>query len=106
MNIEIYGIDNLYNEIDFKLKNIKFVQKIIVEKILGRLKKQTPVETGAARDAWKINISPFGMSIENEKEYISELNDGSSQQAPSYFIEREVLGSSDVKAKGSIVRYS
>lgn len=71
------------------------------EKLLTRLKEATPVDTGEARDGWRTTSS----GIVNDVEHISELNAGSSQQAPAFFIEKVVLTEDGVKANGSIVQY-
>jgi hypothetical protein len=73
----------------------------IQEKLVEKLKEATPVDTGYARDAWRVKDS----KIVNEAPYISELNAGSSKQAPSYFIEKTVLADSDVRPDGAIVIY-
>jgi hypothetical protein len=59
-----------------------------------QLRQVTPVDTGEARSGW-YNEMDFTMrgkllsgTIINEVEHISELNNGSSQQAPKYFIEQ------------------
>jgi hypothetical protein len=69
--------------------------------LLASLRNETPVDTGEARDGWR--ITPKG--IVNEVEHISDLNDGSSQQAGAFFVERAVLMSPLAKAKGAIIKY-
>ncbi len=64
------------------------------------LKEATPIDTGAARDGWRVE----GDRIVNDVEYIDELNAGSSTQAPTHFVERTVLSHPGVKANGTIVR--
>lgn len=68
-------------------------------KLVDALKEATPVDTGKARDGWKLQ----GNTIVNEVEYIEELNAGSSKQAPSYFIERTLLAHESVTANGAMV---
>jgi len=74
--------------------------------LLNSLKGATPIDTGAARDAWKIEQHGNKTIISNDKDYISELNMGSSVQAPSHFIERTVLEQKNVKPDGTIVTYT
>jgi len=69
------------------------------QKLLSELKAATPVDTGNARDSWVLR----GNTIVNEVEYMSYLNEGTSNQAPSRFIERTVLSSGFIP-NGSIVR--
>jgi len=59
----------------------------------------TPVDTGAARDSWVIE----GDTISSNSKYISELNNGYSDQAPSFFIERAILADVTLKPNGTIV---
>ena len=84
----------------------------------------TPVDTGRARSNWwpsigtpsnnrggvihnpidrskrmwsKGRMPPFAvLFLTNNLDYIQELNDGSSQQAPANFVERAVAGSANV----------
>jgi hypothetical protein len=59
-----------------------------------QLRVVTPVDEGNARAGWENTIyrsfrgSFIGATIYNEVEYIDRLNQGHSQQAPSYFIEQ------------------
>lgn len=52
------------------------------------LAEATPVETGVAQAGWKVEN---GDRVTNHVEYISELNKGSSEQAPRYFVEMTIL---------------
>jgi hypothetical protein len=70
-----------------------------VDTLVEALKAATPVDTGHARDGWQ-NVNG---KIINDVEYISELNSGSSKQAPAYFIERTLLEHSQVDSNGVIV---
>jgi hypothetical protein len=68
--------------------------------VVGRMKQAMPVDTGAARARWGTPGAPGGIWIEQDfgltiiqgaeldpHEYINELNEGSSQQAPAGFID-------------------
>ena len=73
-------------------------------KIVEELKEETPVDTGFARDSWEIEFSfEKTATIVNKAEYIQQLNDGSSSQAPAHFVENTVL--KYAKPKGPIVTY-
>lgn len=76
------------------------------EEVLNRLKMATPVDTGAARDSWIATEKDGKIQISNDKEYISNLNAGSSNQAPAHFVEKAVLSVSNVKPNGIIVTYT
>jgi hypothetical protein len=72
-----------------------------VKKIVDDLVYATPVDTGAAREAWAVQKTPKGFRIQNSVPYIEQLNNGHSRQAPSYFIESILL--SYGKATGTIL---
>lgn len=54
------------------------------------LREVTPVDTGFARSRWtnRKNVLLPGGVIENDAPYILFLNQGTSRQAPAFFIER------------------
>lgn len=62
------------------------------EKAKAELVEATPVDTGFARDHWELTAQGDNeILIENEAEYVKYLNQGSSKQAPSHFIENIVI---------------
>ena len=67
--------------------------------IVEKLKEATPVDTGEARDGWRVE----GNSIVNDVEHLDNLNAGSSKQAPSHFVERTLLSEVGVRSNGIIV---
>ena len=70
------------------------------KQLVDALKQATPVDTGEARAGWYDNKK----GISNDVEHIDNLNAGSSQQAPSYFIEKTLLLHKDVHPSGIIVK--
>lgn len=76
-----------------------------VNKLVAELKDATPVDTGAARDAWKVDKLNGKFTIVNDQPYVSDLNEGHSQQAPAHFIEQTVLNHPNVIVRGQIVSY-
>jgi hypothetical protein len=70
-----------------------------MRQLLLALKAATPVDTGEARDSWHI----LGDKLANTADHISKLNQGTSKQAPSYFIEKTLLAQSGVYPAGVIV---
>ena len=56
------------------------------------LKLATPVDTGQARQSWVLTTTykPDGVKMSNKTDYIERLNEGSSKQAPSNFIEQVI----------------
>ena len=67
--------------------------------IVNVLRKNTPVDTGKARDGWRFD----GKRIVNDVPYIDKLNRGTSKQAPPYFIESAALSVGQVVPNGTIV---
>lgn len=47
------------------------------------VKDETPVDTGTAKRSWKKKKGSSMTTINNRQPYISELDDGSSRQAPN-----------------------
>jgi predicted transcriptional regulator len=68
--------------------------------ILESLIDATPIDTGEASKGWSLH----GSVISNNVKHIEDLNLGSSQQAPAYFIEQTVLSTPGVMPNGQIVR--
>jgi hypothetical protein len=83
---------------EFKAKQ-EVIKKEVLDKLLVSLKTATPVDTGKARDAWQIVEG----KIVNNTDYIADLNEGSSTQAPTNFIEQTVLMQRGVKPNGNVV---
>lgn len=71
-----------------------------MNKALNNLQSSTPVDTGYAQSRWRIQ----GNKITNDADYIRNLNDGTSKQAPAHFIERSILSIPGVKPNGNIIR--
>ena len=63
------------------------------------LVEETPIDTGEARRGWKIVKTESGFRITNDVDYINELNEGSSQQAPSNFIEYTLMEFGKVRSR-------
>lgn len=90
------------------MREIKLEAKEAAEKDIPRRKNQlvealrnaTPIDTGKARAGWQSTSK----GITNDVEYIDNLNEGTSKQAPPYFIERTLLSHRDVHPSGIIVR--
>lgn len=91
-----------------KVPNLQIeFEKLVVEKkrlalsrFVEALREATPVDTGHARDSWRTD----GSKIYNDADYIQHLNEGSSEQAPSHFIEKTLLAQKGVNPDGIIVR--
>ena len=71
-----------------------------MNQLINALRGATPVDTGRARDGWHLEKD----KIVNDVEYISDLNQGTSRQAPAYFVEKTLLAQKGVRPSGTIVR--
>jgi hypothetical protein len=63
------------------------VEKDLDNKIkdcLNALERATPIKTGKAKAGWR----RVDRSIINNVDYIDQLNQGASKQAPRFFVER------------------
>lgn len=73
--------------------------------VLADLKRETPVDTGEARDSWSVDYGVVNgqhtFTATNSAEHIIYLNAGHSDQAPAYFIESVALRYG--KASGRVV---
>jgi hypothetical protein len=93
MQISITGVTEEFNRLA-RLISSKVEEQLTEESgvILQELKDHTPVDTGNARDHWFLHKDTKDVvSITNEVPYIENLNAGSSQQAPAFFVERIAL---------------
>src|SRR5210317_716966 len=100
MTIKITGISQVLKEIkNYSESVLKNGKAKVLDDLVDDLKRETPVDTGKARNGWYHTRN----AIHNDVEYIDELNAGSSQQAPSYFIERTLLKKRGIRPNGIIV---
>ena len=101
ISIKIKGLNNVSKELSTKFNSsLESSKNNIIKQLVNELKDNTPVDTGHARDSWTSNSN----SITNDADYISELNAGSSKQAPSHFVEKTLLAHSGIKPNGVIVK--
>lgn len=76
-----------------------------VRKLKANLIAATPIDTGEARQGWRlVKKLGKGFSLINDVEHIAALNNGSSQQAPARFIEKTILNMRGFRPHGIIVR--
>jgi hypothetical protein len=71
-----------------------------IDSAIAALAEATPIDTGEASKGWHQE----GDSIVNRVEHILPLNEGSSKQAPAYFIEETMLSQPGFSPSGTIVR--
>lgn len=89
--------NNIQREIEIVARSQAAAAK---DTLVKKLAEATPVDTGRARAGWRVEDG----NIVNDVEYISELNHGTSKQAPSHFIERTILEDGNFKLNGSITK--
>jgi hypothetical protein len=78
---------------DFKEEANKHFEIAVLNTYL-ELREATPIDTGEAKDGWKLEraVSVDDIAhIENAVGHIGFLNDGHSQQAPRYFVEQTLM---------------
>jgi hypothetical protein len=87
---------NLNRELEKLQKQLEEEAKLdtVIAQGLSYLKARTPKDTGEASSSWVFKPTPNNGSTigyyYNDEDYIVYLNRGSSEQAPSYFIEGEL----------------
>jgi hypothetical protein len=81
-------------------KKLEEARSGAVPQLIAKLAEETPKDTGEAAAGWRQE----GNAIVNDVEHIENLNDGSSEQAPAYFIEKTLLSQPGVRPSGTIVR--
>jgi len=95
MKLSIKGVNGEFKRLSVKLEESSTVSsKKVVEHLVRDLRDATPVDTGRARDSWRVtqeSAKPSSFSVTNSTEYIQYLNQGSSKQAPAHFIESVAL---------------
>ena len=93
--------------IEKKLRaNYKDAKKRVAVSALERLKEATPVDTGKARDSWRIEEQIDGdVKIINDANYIKDLNAGSSVQAPKFFVEQALIDTPGISPNSISVVY-
>jgi len=88
LKISVLNIRKEFEKLTSKRKAAADLQAVsTVRSLTGELVSATPIDTGAAQEAWTVERSPYGFNIRNSVPYIQYLNHGSSKQAPSHFIE-------------------
>lgn len=98
--VKIKGIEVVLEDIKNKSeKAFKAHENKVREKLVEDLVEATPIDTGEARRGWRIE----GKDIINDVEHVAKLNEGSSKQAPEYFIEKTVLSHPEIRPDGIIV---
>jgi hypothetical protein len=86
------GIDYAFTKLkEAHKKEVELKRKEASLKMKKELAEATPVDTGYAKSRWKVDHSSEGDVIKNDASYVEDLNNGSSRQAPSHFIETIAL---------------
>jgi hypothetical protein len=72
---------------------------VILNQAVDKLSDATPVDTGRAKNGWEL----IEGTIVNNVPYISELNEGHSQQASAKFVESTLISIPQIRPNGVIV---
>lgn len=83
MRLTVTGIDETEANLEAAIAETR--DRLAVS-LLGELRAATPVETGRARDGWRLTET----GLRNEVPYVGRLNAGSSRQAPAGFVEAAI----------------
>jgi hypothetical protein len=92
IKMKLLNIDTTFRELEaqaLRLINIEDTKNVAL--MVAELRAETPVDTGHAQSSWTVTRKNYGFEVANSAEYIQYLNEGSSKQAPAYFIERIAL---------------
>ena len=101
ISIKVKGKDSVIRDLQRQLGlKAEVAKKVAAHSLKNDLVKATPIDTGEAREGWKVRSD----RVENDVAHIEELNNGSSQQAPARFIEKTVINNRRVRPNGIIVR--
>jgi hypothetical protein len=106
MRVKVTGIDATMKSIRAQIKaQTKAKLPGVASNLIDALHDATPKDTGHAANSWRYEIVGDKAVITNPVDYIDDLNRGSSQQAPAFFIEKTILENKDVVPVGAIVSY-
>ena len=97
ISLEVVNFKEELDRIEREIKDLANLDILARMKYAtDQLRIVTPVDTGKARSGWEHEPRPeadgtIGGIIRNDVEYISDLNNGHSSQAPKYFIEQVLI---------------
>ena len=74
-----------------QFKDLELKSEVQVATMVGDLVAATPIDTGKARASWSVEKRADVYDVKNDVDYIQYLNQGTSKQAPSRFIETIAL---------------
>ena len=90
--VTLEGVEREFSKL-FKSQeeNLQLKAELKVAEMVGDLVAATPIDTGKARSSWNVEKKDKGFDVKNDVDYIQYLNQGTSKQAPSHFIETIAL---------------
>jgi len=92
MKMVMKGIESTFKAAENAFSKIsKDNMQLQLTAMLVLLKRATPKDTGFASGSWHIEGSFPRFRVRNDASYIEYLNNGSSKQAPAFFIEHIAL---------------
>lgn len=101
ISVKLKGLEQTKKYLEEQMKkNIEEIKDQKIKEAVIALQASTPIDTGNARAGWRYEDN----KIVNDVEYIDILNQGTSKQAPSNFIEKTLLSQDGIKPNGVIVK--
>jgi len=92
MKVNWKNIDSTFRAAQSKIDGVsKTNMQLQLAVMLALLKRATPKDTGYASSVWHIEGSFPRFRVRNDASYIEYLNNGSSKQAPAFFVEHIAL---------------
>lgn len=102
LTFTVRGIEQTFQKLKSEINEIVDDNtKTLTTQAVKELIEVTPVDTGKARDSWRVDAVTINekelpkeriiATIDNEVPYMAELNAGSSKKAPPRFIETTIL---------------
>lgn len=92
MKVVWHNVANTFRALTLQRERISERQmRLNIAAMLVLLKQATPEDTGFAASRWTVAGSFPRFRVENDAGYIEHLNNGSSKQAPAFFVERIAL---------------
>ena len=81
-------LKNLERSLDNSVRSKTMASVLLLKR---EMVLNTPIDTGNARELWKLSETKQGFVLSNDAEYIEQLNNGSSTQAPAFFVEATAI---------------
>lgn len=68
---------------------------------MGRVRRRTPVRTGALRDGWTSEVTENSITIENNVEYAAHVEYGTYKMEPRRMLTSTLMEAEDIAAEAA-----